>query len=158
MKIIASISLTRSSITNQYITSEPINYDMYLLSMLIQEHDSAKLIHFSATSSIKSCATSQLFLYKNKSTILIFSIYDLVDADDLCLPKSPKLVLSIKNFMQFLRQKQLIIDQQKTLHCFIAQSDTGNVYLTTNITSLTQQSAWSNLIKKITCLFTRQVR
>jgi hypothetical protein len=163
-----SILIKKNPITRHYIPSEAISYDFYLLFLLSTESLSqaqsncAKMaefnfkkndgIFFYKTSSIKCLATQQLFLNKNNGYIEIFSIYDLMNTDQLDLPKSPKLIMTAKNFMNFMVQKSQIQKNQPQ-EFFIAIDEQGHAHITTDLQSINKKSFLQTLQKKIINLF-----
>jgi hypothetical protein len=164
---ITSILITKSPITNDYIASQTMNYDFYLLYLLftqslpeIQATNKFKKnagIDFCKNSSIKSLATSQLFIHKNNGHIELFSIYDLANTDDLCLPKSPKFIMTAKNFMNFMIQKNQICKLQPN-KLFIALDECGHAHLTTDLQTLTKKSFFAMLQKNLASLFWRPAK
>ena len=155
-----SIVITKSNITNSYIATQPMTYDFHLLYLLlIQENGECRTstknwINFCKNSSIKCLATSQLFINKNNGYIELFSIYDLTNTDDLCLPKSPKFIMTAKNFMNFMMQRAQLYKQQSD-NFFIVIDSQGHVHLTTDLQSIVKTSFFASLQKKLVSLFTR---
>ena len=160
MKNIQSIVITKSSITDNYIASQPMNYDFYLLYLLLMQEtrdaqiSTKKLINFCKKSSTTCLATSQLFIHKNNGHIEIFSIYDLTKTDNLYLPKSPKFIMTAKNLMNFMVQKSKIFKQRPDLF-FIVIDGQGHAQLTTDLQSIKKKSFLSSLHKKIADFFTK---
>ena len=161
-KVLSSIVITKSNITNSYIALQPMNYDFHLLYLLlIQENGECRTstkswINFCKNSSIKCIATSQLFIHKNSGYIELFSIYDLTNTEDLCLPKAPKFIMTSKNFINFMVQRSQLYKQQPD-RFFIAIDGKGHVHLTTSLESIVTTSFFAGLHKKIMALFTRAV-
>lgn len=152
--------IVKSKTTNSYCALQPMHYDIYLLYLLfIQENGECQTstkswINFCKNSSVKCLATSQLFINKNNGYIELFAIYDLTNTDDLCLPKSPKFVMTAKNFMNFMTQKSEIYKHQPS-NFFIVIDEQGHAHLTTDLQSLIQTSFFGLLRKKLTSLFNK---
>lgn len=155
--------IVKSKTTDSYLALQPMNYDMYLLYLLfIQENGECQTstkswINFCKNSSTKCLATSQLFINKNNGYIELFAIYDLTNTDDLCLPKSPKFVMTAKNFMNFMIQKSEIY-KKKPSKFFIVIDEQGHAHLTTDLQSLVKTSFFGLLQKKLASLFIRPIK
>jgi hypothetical protein len=163
LKTNQSIIITNSQITNSYIASQPMTYDFYLLYLLLtQENGECRTstknwINFCKSSSAKCLATSQLFINKNNGYIELYSIYDLTNTDDLCLPKAPKYIMTTKNFINFMVQKSQLYKERP--HQFFIVIDTqGHTHLTTDLQSLTKTSFLGTLQKKLADLFIRPTK
>ena len=164
MKPTQSIIIKKSSITHNYIASQPMSYDFYLLYLLATEilsQPSAQSdnqfkknegIDFYKHSSIACLVTSQLLLHKKNGFVELFAIYDLANTDDLCLPKSPKFIMTAKNFMNFMVQKNQLQKHQPR-QFFIAIDGNGHAHLTTDLQSLEKKSFFASLHKKIVRYF-----
>jgi len=155
-----SIVVSKSKITNMYIVSQPMTYDFYLLYLLFTEQFPTNLdkntgVEFCKNSSIKSLATSLLFIHKNHGHIEIFSAYDIKNTENLALPKSPKFIMTAKNFMNFMIQKSHFQKTQPA-QLFIVIDNLGHAHLTTDLNSLQKTSFFELLRKKLARLFTRQ--
>ncbi|MBP6870026.1 hypothetical protein KBC04_04035 [Candidatus Babeliales bacterium] len=170
------ITITKSKITQKYICAQAMDYDFYLLYLLFTETLSpASLdqqnqpgeesrsygnfqknngIDFCKDSSVKCLATSQLFMNKNNGHIELFANYDLMNTEDLCLPKSPKFIMTAKNFIHFMMQKSQLLKQQPH-QLFIVIDKQGHAHLTTDLQSITKVSFFSTIQKKLAGLFNR---
>jgi len=161
LKEIQSIHIKKSLLTNNYNAQEPMNHSMYLLyTLMTQEIDTYEMsvkswIDFCKNSSIKCKMTSQLFIHKHHGNIEIYSLYDLTDQQDLCLPENPQLVLTSKNFIQFMIQKNHIYSLQST-DFFIAIDDQEYAHAVTNLDSLKKTSWLQSLYHRITGLTNRK--
>src|SRR3989339_136110 len=156
------VIVTKNKTTNRYNICQPMTYDFYLLYLLCTETltttstDSKKNsgFEFYKNSSIPCLVTPQLFINKNKGYIELFSIYDLTNnSDDLCLPKSPKFIMTAKNFMNFMVQKAQLHQQQPDQFFLVIDSQ-GHAHLTTDLQSLVKVSFFTSLQKKLASLFT----
>ncbi len=169
IKIDPSIVITYNQITQSYTASQPMSYDFYLLFLLFTQSSCAKApadkepqtsakswIQFCKSSSIKCLATSQLFIHKNNGYIELFSIYDLTNTDDLCLPKSPKYIMTTKNFINFMIQKSQIY-KQRPPQFFIVIDAQGHAHATTDLDSLKKLSFFGALQKTLAGIFSRRV-
>lgn len=157
------VIIKKSSLTGNYIVPQAMNYDFYLLYLLVtqangESQTSAKnWVNFCKRSSLKCITTSQLFINKNNGYIELFSIYDLASTDDLCLPKSPQFIMTAKNFMNFMVQKSHIYQQQPN-QFFIAIDSQGHAHLTTNLQTITKVSFLKSLHNKIMSFFSKTAR
>lgn len=164
------ITIIKSSITEQYLCNEPIPHEFYLLYLLftetlppislelgqLSEHHVQKNngIDFCKNSMAKCLVTSQLFIHKHNGYIEIFSNYDLKNTDDLCLPKSPKLTMTAKNFINFMIQKNQY-NKQKPKTLFIIIDHQGHAHLTTNLESINKVSFLTIIQKKLARFFNK---
>ncbi len=151
------VIVTKNKTTKKYTICQPITYDFYLLYLLCTEPltiastDNKKNtgIEFYKDSSILCLVTPQLFINKNKGYIELFAIYDLTNnSDDLCLPKSPKFIMTAKNFMNFMVQKAQIHQQQPD-QFFLVIDNQGHAHLTTDLQSLVKISFFTSLRKNL---------
>ncbi len=166
-----SVLVIKNQTTNSYMISQPLTYDFYLLYLLCTEtltpasyetqtHHFEKNvgINFCKNSSMQCLATPQLFINKNNGYIELFSIYDLTNnPDDLCLPKSPKFIMTAKNFMQFM-VKIAQIHQLQPKKFFLVIDSQGHAHVTTDLTSLEKTSFFASLQKKLSRLFSRSAQ
>lgn len=165
-----SIVISYNQIIESYIAVQPMTYDFYLLFLLCTQSSCAKApadkepqisakswIQFSKSSSVKCLVTSHLFINKNNGYIELFSMYDLTNTDDLCLPKAPKYIMTTKNFINFMIQRSQIY-KQKPDQFFIAIDDQGHAHLTTDLQSLKKVSFLSTLQKKLAGIFSRRAQ
>lgn len=134
------ILLQKSNITRLYRSPQAITYDFHLLLLLLDEQMATKndCIDFYKNSSILCWTTGQIFLNKNGKNIELFDVHDLIQNKDLSLPKSPKFMISTKNFGQLIMQWKklyikspdklfLVIDQQQIVHLTIDLATTNQV-------------------------------
>ena len=139
-----------------------MTYDFYFLFLLATQemHNSQtsikKYVDSCKNSSIPCMVTQQLFINKHNGYVELYSIYDLANTDELCLPKSPKLIMTAKNFMNFMMQKNQILQQQPD-QFFIAIDSQGHAHLTTDLQSITKKSFFGMLQQKLSTFFTKQV-
>lgn len=151
-----SIIIKYNQATNSYIPTEPISYDFYLLYLLLQDATSsdifADLQHWINNSSMQCLATCRLFLHKNKRHVELFAIYDLIDTENLCLPKSPQLIISMQQCIDFIKQASSM-HSRSTQQFFIAIDDQHNVHLTDNLQSIIKKSFWQSMSKRMIGLF-----
>ncbi|MBV8661379.1 MAG: hypothetical protein JO129_04510 [Candidatus Dependentiae bacterium] len=165
MNSIQSIIITKNKTTNRYITSQSMTYDFYLLYLLSTETLSKPSLNnqcsknagidFYKNSSEPCIVTQQLFINKHNGYVELYSMYDLANTDDLCLPKSPKFIMTAKNFMNFMMQKNQISLQQPD-QFFIAIDSQGHAHLTTDLQSIIKKSFLMILQQKITGLFKKK--
>lgn len=150
------ILLQKSNVTGLYRSPQAITYDFHLLLLLLDEQIATKndCIDFYKNSSILCWTTDQVFLNKNGKNIELFDIHDLIDNKDLSLPKSPKFVLSIKNFGQMIMQwKKLYTQRPETL--FLVIDHQKIVHLTTDLATINPLTFFSLLRTKFNNLFIR---
>lgn len=170
MNEIQYVTIVKSTITQKYMCAEPINYDFYLLYLLFtqtftpttvpSETDPTNTNNFQKNSGINFCkssstsclATSQLFMHKNHGYIELFASYDLLNNEDLSLPRSPKFIMTAKNFMNFMMQKRQLQKQQPE-KVFIIIDKQGHAHLTTTLELMTKISLLSMLQKKLASFF-----
>jgi hypothetical protein len=166
-----SVMVIKNQTTNSYIITQPLTYDFYLLYLLCTENltplsgekqthhfEKNAGINFYKNSSMQCLATPQLFINKNNGYIELYSIYDLTNnPDDLCLPKSPKFIMTAKNFMQFM-VKITQMHQQQPKKFFLVIDSQGHAHATTDLTSLEKTSFFASLQKKLSRLFSRSAQ
>ncbi len=163
VKINPSIVVTYNPIIKSYIASQPMSYDLYLLYLLItQENGECRTstkswIQFCKNSSVKCLATSQLFINKNNGYIELYSMHDLTNTDDLCLPKSPKYIMTTKNFINLIIQKSQIYKQLPS-QFFIIIDAQGHAHATTDLESINKVSFLGILQKKLVGLFSKRAQ
>lgn len=148
------ILLQKSNVTGLYRASQTITYDFHLLLLLLDEQMATKndCIEFYKNSSIPCWTTDQVFLNKNGKNIDLFDIHDLTHNKDLSLPKSPKFMISTKNFGQLIIQwKKLYIQSPDKLFLVIDQQEI--VHLTTDLATINQITFLNSLRAKFNNLF-----
>lgn len=172
MNSIQYITITKSPITQKYICKDQIHYDFYLLYLLstasflptnLHEADGRNENNFQKTSGINFCknssisclVTSQLFMHKNNGYIELFASYDLINNEDLSLPKSPKFIMTAKNFIKFMMQKKQL-EKEQPEKFFIIIDKQGHAHITQTLELITKISIFSVLTKKISSFFQKR--
>lgn len=150
MNSLKHILLTKNSSIDNYITSEQMHYNFYLLSLLVNTDikNIEKLINFYKKSSIQCWTTNQLFVHKQGKNIELLNVYDLTINDELSLPTAGTLILSKKNFIKCLLNIKKMYEE-KFSQVYIAIDERNYVHVTTDITSIKQNNYINSLLSLI---------
>jgi hypothetical protein len=134
-----------------------MNQDFYLLSLLVENDikNLENLINFIKSSSIHCWTTDQLFMNKHGKNIELFSVSNLINNEELCLPKSAKFTISRRNFMQCIMNIKKLHDQTIT-KIYIAIDEQGSIYITHDLASIKKYDFLSSLLSSIKNFFIRK--
>ena len=151
------IILHKSLSTNLYTSSEPMNHDFYLLSLLVENDikNYENLITFSKNSSITCWTTDQLFMNKNGKNIELFSVHDLANNEELHLPKTAKFTISKTNFMQCVVNIKKLHEQAIT-RIYIVIDEQDYVHVTHDLALIKKYDFFSSLLSSIKSFFIRK--
>ena len=151
------VTLSKSLSTHLYTSLEQMNHDFYLLSLLLENDikNLEKLINFIKSPSIHCWTTDQLFMNKHGKNIELFSVHNLVNNEELCLPTTQKFTFSKTNFMQCIMNIKKLHEQAVTT-IYITIDEQGYVYITHDLTSIKKYDFFSSLVSSIKSFFIRK--
>ena len=148
------IVIKKSNYTDLYICNQPMQSDFHLLYLLFDDEkvDAHHWSNFAKNSSLTCWTTSKIFINKNGKNIDLFDIQDLINNDDLALPKKPNFTMTTKNFVQFMTQIQKL-QEYNSAQIYIAIDNDGNAHATTDLALITTKTFFGTLTSKIKDLF-----
>ncbi len=128
--------------------------DFHILYLLLDDEkiDTYHWSNFAKNASLTCWTTSKIFINKNGKNIELFDVQDLINNEDLTLPKSPKFIMTTKNFVQFMGQIQKL-QAYNYVQIYLAIDNDGKAHATTDLACITQKSFLSALTSKVKALF-----
>lgn len=157
MNQLRQITLNKNFSTHLYTSSEPMLHDFYLISLLLNNYEinHPHFINFYKNSSITCWTTDQLFMNKNGKNIELFSVHDLANNEELCLPKTAKFTISTTNFMQCVISIKKL-HEQAVAKMYIVIDEQDYVHVTHDLASVKKYDFLSLLLSSIKTFFIRK--
>ena len=153
MTSIRHIVIKKSNFTDLYVCARPMQSDFHALYLLFDEEKVAAnhWANFAKNTSLTCWTTSKMFINKNGKNIELFDVQDLINNDDLTLPKSPKFTVTAKNFTQFMGQIQKL-QEYHSAQIYLAIDSDGYAHATIDLAAIKKQTFLGILTSKFKAL------
>ena len=153
MKNLRHIVIKKSNFTDLYVCAQPMQSDFHALYLVFDQEKVAAnhWSNFIKNASLTCWTTSKVFINKNGRNIELFDVQDLINNEDLALPKTPKFTLTAKNFVQFMGQIQKL-QQYNSAQIYLAIDSEGCAHATTDLASIKAQTFFGSLTSKFKTL------